>query len=211
MKPKIILPALLAVSIGLVSTNAAAGPNSSDVDEMFSIFALEGRGFIGTTASLDSPGVAGGDVHLLIEAPSFAVLGGGRFGGDFKDSQLALADIGVRYFPDPYATTSLFAGGGGFYGPEYLNGFQFQTGDIAGVYGEVGVETPRDSSARGTASLRLDLGGAQKTFESRVQPTPVFAVLSLNLGFFLGGEETKRERHHDESVPTPPEEAPIQP
>lgn len=202
MKSKIILPSLLTVASSLVCTNAAAGPNSSDVDEMFSIFALEGRGFVGTTASLDSPGIAGGDAHVAIEAPSFAVLVGGRFGGDFKDSQIALADLGFRYFPDPYATTSLFAGGGGFYGPEYLNGFQLQTGDVAGVYGEVGVEAPRDSSARGTASLRLDLGGAQKTYESRIQPTPVYAVLSLNLGFFLGGEETKRERHLHDDAPT---------
>ncbi|MEO7112759.1 MAG: hypothetical protein ABI183_20105 [Polyangiaceae bacterium] len=147
MKSEFFLPSLLAVAIALVSTNAAAGPNSSDVDEMFSIFALEGRGFIGTTASLDSPGVAGGDAHILIEAPSFAVLFGGRFGGDFKDSQIALADLGV----------------------------------------------------------------AQKTYESRLQPTPVFAVLSLNLGFFLGGEETKREHHHDKDVRTEPEEVPLQP
>src|ERR1700748_2712198 len=112
MKSKIIF-SFVAIPITLVSTNAFAGPNNSDVDDLFSVFGLEGRGFIGTTASLDSPGVAGGDVHLAIEAPSFAVLAGGRFGGDFKDSQFTLADIGVRYFPNPYATTSLFAGGGG--------------------------------------------------------------------------------------------------
>jgi hypothetical protein len=162
MKSKILFPSLLALSLALVSTNAAAGPNATDVDELFSVFALEARGFVGTTASLDSAGVAGGDGHLLIEHGPFAVLVGGRLGADFKDSQFALFDLGARYFPNPYATTALFAGGGAFFGPAYVNGFQFQTGNIAGVYGEVGIESPRDSKARVTAALRLDLGGAQQ-------------------------------------------------
>jgi hypothetical protein len=207
---KISFAALFAFAIVLASTTALAGPSSSDVDELFGNFGLEGGGFFGT-GSLGSAAVSGGDGHVVLEAAPGALLIGSRFGSDLKSTQFATFDAGIRYFVKDDAVTALFVGGGGFYGAEYVSSFKFEIGNLAGAYGEVGYETPRDQNARVILSLRADLGGTQQRDISRVEPAPVYGVLSLNLSVLVGGDGTKRERHNDKSVQTAPQEVPIQP
>lgn len=192
---KISLVSLFTFASVLVATSAFAGPNSSDFDELFSNFGLEAGGFVGA-GSLGSGAVAGGDAHVVLEAAPGALLIGSRFGSDLKSTQFATFDAGIRYFLNERAVNSWFVGGGGFYGAEYTSSFNFQIGTMGGAYGEVGIETPRDLNARGILSVRGDLGGAQQRDISRIEPTPFYGVLSLNLTILIGGDGTKREEHH---------------
>jgi hypothetical protein len=196
MKFRFVVP--LGLAFALVSPSAFAGPDSSDVDEMFTNFGLQGGGFFGTSGSFNSLAVSGGAGYLVLEAAPGALLIGGRVGSDLKNTQFALFDAGIRYFLNPDAVTSLFVGGGGSYGSEFVNSFQLEIGNVAGLYGEVGYETPRDENLRVVFSFRGDMGGAQQRDASRIDPTPFYGVLSLNFSVLVGGDGTKREpKHHD--------------
>jgi hypothetical protein len=183
-----------------------AAPSQASIDEMFSeLFyhvGLELRGALGGAPSFGGV-VFGGDVGLFIEGEHGGVFFGGRLASGGR-RQLAVGELGGRYFPGTRDPQGLFVGGGGFYGAEYVEGLAFAIGKVGGGFVEGGIEWPGASSFRLVTSLRVDLGIANQNAISRVAPDSPLAMVSLNLGFFFGGPGTTASRAPVENAPTPP-------
>ena len=199
--PKVMLLFITSLS-GLLSKTSHADPSTA-ADSAFRHLGLEMRAIGGLAPSFGKVAFFGGDGHLLIEGEQFAVLLGGRLLTDSSSRQVAVGEAGARYFPE--RLFGLFGGGGLFYGAEYVDDLAFAIGHVGGAYAEAGMELPRAWLFRFTGSLRADLGYAAKTEFSRIEPTPTFTMLSLNVGFFLGGQgtsATSSSTTHRASVPS---------
>ncbi len=165
-----------AVALGavvlFVPSRAHAGPSNADLDEFFSDFGIEARGFGAVTGGFTDPGVLGGDLHVVIEGPPVGVFVGIRAGANLGDTQFVVGDLGFRYFFLP-SRRLFFVGGGAFYGGEFTAAYAFSTGSIGGPFAEIGLEYPRTSRARVLASLRVDLGfrRARTSRPSRHRPS----------------------------------------
>lgn len=193
--PKALCAAVVLCVAGLHSATSQAGPSNADVDSVFGRYiAMELRGVVALSPSSGSSTFLGADGHFLIEGESVAVVLGGRLLAGIGNRQIALGEIGGRYFPQEHAALGWFAGGGGFYGAEYVDGLAFAISHVGGVYAEGGFELPRTFPLRLTTSLRVDLGYAGVTEFSRIEPSPLFAMASLNLGFLFGGSSFRVTR-----------------
>lgn len=189
MKTRASARALLGVIASLcafVPSTSHAGPSNAEVESAFSYFGTELRGMTGAAPSFGKTFFLGADGHVLIEGEHVAGLLGGRLVTDASSRQVAVVDLGGRYF----LRRQVFAGGGGFYGAEYVDGLAFVIGHVGGVYLEGGMDLPRAWQFRMTAALRLDLGYAAKANFSRIEPPPFFTMVSLNVGVFFGGAGT---------------------
>ncbi len=67
------------------------------------------------------------------------------------------------------------------------------TANMVGGAAEGGFEFPRTSNIRLMTSIRADLGYAYRNESYGVVPTSLFSMVSLNVGFFLGGNNTRSE------------------
>ena len=179
---------------------AHAEPSHQGVDDQFSFLGYVGlqmRGLGGVVPGFGTSVFFGGDGHLIIGGPQLGVLMGGRVMTDGKSRQLALGELGARYFPTTSGTGVYFAGGT-FYGTQYVSSFTDSVGDLGGVFGEAGVELPRPSSGRLSMCFRADVGYAGRHSASPVDSGPFYSALTLNLGFFVGGSATKTPVRHED-------------
>jgi hypothetical protein len=168
---------------------ARAGPPSSDVDDLFSYFGIEARGFGGVVNGFTDAVVAGGDLHVVVAGAPFGVLFGVRFGSNFTDTQFALADLSARYFVLPQHDV-LFVGGGVFYGADFTQSLDVVTGAIGGFFAEAGVELPRRYQVRVVASVRVDFGFAGRANDPKLEPPSFTPMATFNLGVLFGGKGT---------------------
>jgi hypothetical protein len=186
---------------------ASAGPSSADVDDMFSIFGFEARGFVAASPTFDQPVAGGGDAHVMIESSQVAVLAGGRIGSDGSGTQFGGFDFGVRVFPQPANALGAYLQGGLLIGGTATDDFAFATGSLVAASAEAGIEWPRTSRGRFVSSVRLDLGVVSPSADAQVKPDPHFAMASLNMGFLIGGHDTKAAipvSSRPASLPEPP-------
>lgn len=189
MKQRCLLGCVFTVMS--IATAATAGPSSSDVDDMFSIFGIEVRGFAAASPTLDQSFAGGGDAHVMIESSQFAVLAGGRVGATGASSQFGGFDFGMRYFPRPDKPLGAYVQGGLLIGATTTDSFAFTTGTLAAVSVEAGIEWPRTSRGRFVSSVRVDLGHVSPSADAEVKPDPGFAMASVNMGFLVGGSDTR--------------------
>jgi hypothetical protein len=118
--------------------------------------------------------IGGSDHELLL---------GGRFGSDGARTEFAAFDAGFRTF---VARNGTFVEGGVLLGSQLADGFGLETGGLAAISGEAGIEWPRASRHRLVASARFDLGRVHHDAASRIVPEPTFVMGSLHVGFVVG-------------------------
>lgn len=192
------LCSLAALSCVLFVGTAHAGPSARDTDDMLDAIAshsaLEVRGFLGYAPGFPALRAHGGDFRLAIQGSSFGVTLGARLGGDGDGTQFVGFDGGFRVFPDPARVEGLFFAGGILAGSQTVDGFSFRTGSLYGGWAEAGLEWPRAFPLRLTMALRADVGAVNANRYSRIVPDPFFRMVSLNVGFMLGGASTGAAR-----------------
>ncbi len=171
---------------------AFAAPSTSGVDDFLSSFGLEVRAFAGGSATFGKGFVAGGDAAIAFGGPRFDLLVGARAGSDGVATQFGAFDTGIRYFLRDDRPLGFFIQG------DFMLGLQstdqqlaLLTSNLVGAAAEGGFEFPRTSNIRLTTSLRVDLGYTYLNENSRAVPNSLFSMVSLNVGFFLGGNNTR--------------------
>lgn len=203
---RVVRPILIALVTAAVAL-AAPPPAHADPDygKLFDNFTLGFRGFTGVAPAFGTSFVNGGDLRLALEWPSFGLVFGGRFGAAGDDrylgprgarpsaAQFALGEVGCRGFLNPRDSTGYYVGGGLSFGSTFVDGFAFRNASLFSVYAEGGVELPRTSPARFTAALRVDLGATSRAEFSRIPAAGAVLMLTANVGFLFGGEETGSE------------------
>jgi hypothetical protein len=176
----------VVLASALMAAPASAGPSNADLEEMFSIFGLQLRGFAGASSNFRNASGGGGDVDLVLGGSQYELLVGGRFGSDGAKTELAAADIGFRTLIDSFGHRGTYLQGGVLVGSQLADGFGLPTGELTALSGEAGIEWPRMAKHRFVASARVDVGHVSHDAASRIVPDPAFAMASLNLGFVVG-------------------------